>query len=206
MQDCPVDSVTDAAACPVQSAGPTSKRQPQASSPGWLQRSPVHSGGSVICWPLCRKVQWTADRLEAAASNQAGCSLFTRADSFHTQDAGKTAGMQAAVLWRQRHPIRAGCTVQSPVRSDRSVTGVVPAVQDVAETADRVQAAMQSIKLELKRSALSVTVKLRVQPGRAADPLNLGQGQVVENCVVLDILSDNYMDTMSAMLKVGAGC
>ena len=85
-------------------------------------------------------------------------------------------------------------------------------VQDVAETADRVQAAMQSIKLELKRSALSVTVKLRVQPGRAApalpaDPLCLpqGQGRAVEDCVVLDILSDNYMDTMSAMLKVGAG-
>ena len=91
------------------------------------------------------------------------------------------------------------------------MTGVVSAVQDVAETADRVQVAMQSIKLELKRSALSVTVKLRVHSGGAApalpaDPLGLaqGQGQAVEDCVVLDILSDNYMDTMSAMLKVSA--
>eukprot|EP00891_Asterochloris_glomerata_P002244 jgi/Astpho2/2244/fgenesh1_pg.00040_%23_71_t len=88
-------------------------------------------------------------------------------------------------------------------------TGIKTTLQDIAETADRVQAAMQSIKLELKRSALSVTVKLRVQPGQPApalpaDPLGLGQGQgAVEDCVVLDILSDNYMDTMSSMLKEG---
>lgn len=126
------------------------------------------------------------------------------------QDVGETAGTQTAIPHRQQHLIGAGCSAHSPVRSGKSVTNVVPAMQDIAETADRVQAAMQSIKLELKRSALSVTVKLRVQPGQPApalpaDPLGLGQGQgAVEDCVVLDILSDNYMDTMSSMLKVGA--